>query len=115
MGLLADGATLAYDQSFRRICAAAGAYVASEVLQEADTTPRHDLRHFFASQVIRDPEGFERHFAWVCAVDPDIAALGTTVTSAHEGAVMLRIQNLWTWLAAFYYGESFPEGGEGEA
>lgn len=111
MGLLNDGATLAYDPAFRRIAAAAGAYVASVVLAEDESTPRHDLRRYFATQVIRNPEGFEGHFAWVCAVDPEIAGLGTTVSSAHEGAVVTRLTNLWTWLAEFYYGYSF-EGGE---
>lgn len=111
MGLLNDGATLAYDSAFRRIAAAAGAYVASEVLVEDASTPRHDLRRYFATQVIRDPEGFEKHFAWVCAVDPDIAGLGAAVGNSHESAVVLRLRNLWTWLAEFYYGASFEEGG----
>lgn len=107
MGILHDGATLAYMPEFRQVAAAAGVYIATEVLAEDASTPQHELRRFFAHQVILNPEAYEGHFGWLCAVDPAIAGLGSTLTGAHEGAVLQKVQAYWTFLAEFYHGSSF--------
>ena len=104
MGALRDGASLAYDPEFRRVCAAGAAYVASEVLNEPESTSDHAVRDFLARQVIRNPEGFERHFAWICAVSSAIYTLGPELTDQHETAIIQRITALWTFVAKFYYG-----------
>ena len=104
MGLLQNGATLAYSDDFRRVAAAAGAYVGSQVLAESADVPEHGIRGFFARQVLTNPEAYEGHFAWVCAVDPDIAGLGPSLTERHETAAVNRLTDMWTWLANFFYG-----------
>lgn len=113
MGILKDGADLAYSRDFRRVTAAAAAFVAFEVMRESEATSNHDVRQFMARQVLLNPESYEGYFSWLCAVAVPIASEGPVLTEAHEAMILERIENLWTHAARFWYGESFAGDSNG--
>lgn len=112
MGLLRNAADLARDDDFKALVTAGIAYTAQRIISDEDA-PGEDS--FLAYQALVQPGVFTERFVWLCATTPDVAQHGGTLTEAHEGPTLDRIEALWHPVASRLYPEAAsPPGEEGQ-